>query len=481
MVITSGDITLDKLLGGGFQKDLVYLLFGNINNTSDILLKTLVTSQKPILKEGLGEGFLVAFIDGNHCFNADEVIKYAISLQLSPETVLHNITISRAPNWDQMIELLENRLSKLEQVRVVLISGITTILQSYERQTFEDLLRAVDEIKNIFERTKPLIVITAPLNEDFLFSPIEDKDLSLSGKVIAMINDDEQYVEYTLVQNLLLKWKRDAEGRIIKKLIDPQKIYEDYTKKRLSEHKVVKTLIKIIEEGNISFHVEISKELLSKIIINNYDPFFLFTIYDLIGWSEDPLFKNIKKLLFKKIGTRVWELVGEGVVYEEAIILALFEGILPILINLNKNPDAGYNPGAYYKTDADGHVILFDICPTDEEHINFVPENIYRLRKLEELGMIKCCLDTIPESLGRLKSLRVLNLDYNLIVNLPESIGDLDSLEGLSLIGNYIESIPESIVSLKSLRELRLDENNIKNIPESVIPFLKKLGTWQFL
>ena len=168
-IISSGDSTLDELLGGGFQKNLVYLLYGDKKKTTSILLTTAVTAQKAFVNGGMGDGIKIAFIDGNNRFNPYNVSKYAVSQKLSPTKVLENILIARAFTWDQMIELLENKISTLGQMKVVLISGITTLFQSYERQTFEDLLRAIDGIKKILERTKPLIIITAPLNEYSLF------------------------------------------------------------------------------------------------------------------------------------------------------------------------------------------------------------------------------------------------------------------------------------------------------------------------
>jgi len=288
--------------------------------------------------------------------------------------------------------------------------------------------------------------------------------------------------------------------------VDPQNIYEDYINNRLSKVETAEKLIMIIENGNLSFQIESSINLLGKlalssnevfnvlenclismpyptiraitakillelfpkrsveplmwVVVNDCTPYSLYALYDLIGWSEDPLLEGVKKELFKKIEPRVQERVSEGIIYEEAIILNLFNEILPELVNLNENPDAGYNLGAYYRTDEDGHIVNFFVFPTDEEHIYFLPENIYRLRHLEELGMVRCCLDTIPESIGKLKSLRILNLDYNLIVNLPQSIGSLDSLEELSLSTNYIETIPESISSLKSLKKLDISKND---------------------
>ncbi len=225
-IVSSGDSTLDELLAGGFRKDLVYLLYGDKKKTTNILLTTAVIVQKAFTNGGLGDGIQVAFVDGNNRFNPYNISKFAVSQHLSPRKVLENIIIARAFTWDQMIELLENRLATLEHVKVVLISGITTLFQGYEKRTFEDLLKAIRGIKRILEKTKPLIVITAPLNEFSSFRPKGGKILSHFGNVLAMINDDERYVEYVLVQhpflpeNRLLKWKPRRSKR---KLSNPLK------------------------------------------------------------------------------------------------------------------------------------------------------------------------------------------------------------------------------------------------------------------
>lgn len=213
-IISSGDSTLDELLGGGFHKDLVYLLYGDKAATTNILLTTSVISQKSYAHGGLrGNNVKIAFIDGNNRFNPYNVSKFAVSQNLSPRIVLDNILIARAFTWEQMIELLEHKLSDLEEVKVVLISGITTLLQIYEKQTFEDILKAINGIKRILQKTKPLIVITAPLNEYSSFRPKGGKILSHFGNVLVLISDEERYVEYVLVQHpflperRLLKWK----------------------------------------------------------------------------------------------------------------------------------------------------------------------------------------------------------------------------------------------------------------------------------
>ncbi|MHA2287424.1 MAG: hypothetical protein ACXABG_01430 [Promethearchaeota archaeon] len=218
--VSSGDATLDEILGNiGFQKDLIHLLYGDKKKCANILLTTAVLAQKSYSNGGFGEEAKVAFVDANNRFNPYNVSKFAVSQNLSPKKVLENILIARAFTWDQMVELMENRLSKLEQVKVVLISGITTLFQTYEKQMYEDLLRAINGIKAILSKTKPLIVLTAPMNEYSLYKPNGGKILSHFGSVLVMINEDERYTEYALVQhpflpeNRLLKWKPRVSKR----------------------------------------------------------------------------------------------------------------------------------------------------------------------------------------------------------------------------------------------------------------------------
>jgi hypothetical protein len=219
-MVSSGDSTLDELLGGeGFHKDLIYLLYGDKKRTTNILLSTAVIAQKAYVNGGLGDNTKIAFIDGNNRFNPYNISKFAVSLRLSPRQVLENILIARAFTWDQMVELLENKLAKLEHIKVVLISGITTLFQNYEKHTFEDLLKAINGIKTILSNAKPLIILTAPLNEFSLYKPKGGKILSYFGSVLVLINENERNVEYQLIQHpflpekRLLKWKPQIPKR----------------------------------------------------------------------------------------------------------------------------------------------------------------------------------------------------------------------------------------------------------------------------
>lgn len=212
-VISSGINILDELLSRGFRQELHYLLYGDKRLITDVLLRTSVMAQKSYSLGGLGEGIKVAFIDGNNRFNPYNVSKFAVAQNLSPQKVLKNILISRAFSWDHLVEILENKLSKLEDVKVVLISGIIALFKDHEMFAFEDLLKKIGKIKIMLMRTNPLIIITA--------SPLEHSHFKLKGgkafsdltDVLVMINDNDRYIEYVLIkhpflpENRLLKWK----------------------------------------------------------------------------------------------------------------------------------------------------------------------------------------------------------------------------------------------------------------------------------
>ena len=195
-LISSGDAMLDELLEGGFQKDLIYLLIGDRKPTSKILVSTSVAV---FADENFNKR--VGFVDGNNRFNPYHIGKLAASRRLSPKLVLDRILIARAFTYDQMIELLENRISNLENVEVLLISGITSMWPNHEQHSFEELLRAISGIKKVVEKSQPLIVITAPRNTYSDFKPVGGNSLYHFGHVLVLIEQDERMVEYRLLQH----------------------------------------------------------------------------------------------------------------------------------------------------------------------------------------------------------------------------------------------------------------------------------------
>ena len=195
-IYSSGDKILDELLSGGFQNDLVYLLYGDRKIITDILQKTAVYSflDKEFSKK-------VAYVDGNNKFNPYSISKLAASKMLSPRMVLEHILISRAFTWEQMVELLQNRICQLENVKIIMIAGITTLWPNYEQQTFEGMLQAISGIKKLILKSSPVIILTGSVNKYSEFKPKGGKYLAHFGSVLVLINNKERYIEYRLIQH----------------------------------------------------------------------------------------------------------------------------------------------------------------------------------------------------------------------------------------------------------------------------------------
>ena len=208
---SSGDKTLDLLLKGGFHQSLLYLIYGNLKIITDILLRLSVESFK---KYGFEEK--VVFIDGNNRFNPYRVSSLAATWGLTPRKVLDHIFIYRAFTYEQIVETLEYKLNELEnseKIKIVLVSGITTLWPDYEKKTFEELLKAIAGIKRTVAKSNPLIILTAPLHENSKTKPIGGTALTHFGSVLILIEDKGRYIEYKLIQHPSL-----PENRLIKRI-----------------------------------------------------------------------------------------------------------------------------------------------------------------------------------------------------------------------------------------------------------------------
>ena len=115
--------------------------------------------------------------------------------------VLENILISRSFTWEQMVELLENRICQLENIKMIIIAGITTLWPNYKQQTFEGMLQAISGIKKLIFKSNPLIILTGSLNKYSEFKLKGGKYLAHFGSVLVLIINKERYIKYRLIQH----------------------------------------------------------------------------------------------------------------------------------------------------------------------------------------------------------------------------------------------------------------------------------------
>lgn len=224
--VPSGDNKLDELLCGGFHRDLVYLLYGDKKITNDILHSTAVSLQKSFLDGGIGGR--IAYIDATNQFSPYKISTLAVSKHLEPTRVLNQILISRAFTWPQTVEILEKKLLKLDDIRAVLISGISVLFQDYDYKTFEDLSKAINGIKKMTQK-KALIIMTAPLHESSNYRAKGGNIISHFGNVLVLINDASRRTEYRLIQHPYLPYKKVVRWKPRKEKIDATKTLTNTT------------------------------------------------------------------------------------------------------------------------------------------------------------------------------------------------------------------------------------------------------------
>ncbi|MFX1488733.1 MAG: hypothetical protein ACFFBI_06265 [Promethearchaeota archaeon] len=199
--ISSGDHTLDGLLFGGFRQGLIYLLYGDNKIINNILLNTSVIVQKSLSKGGMGEAIRLALIYGDNSINPYKISMTTIQHNLYPHRALENIFLRRVIKWNQMIDILKNKLSYFIDLKLVLISDISMLINNHKKLRFEELLKTIKKIKNTRWRSNPTIIMLAPIDDYYFIESIKSDQITNSGIVIIKIEDDKNNVNYTLEQH----------------------------------------------------------------------------------------------------------------------------------------------------------------------------------------------------------------------------------------------------------------------------------------
>mmetsp|Transcript_53804 Transcript_53804/g.130858 ORF Transcript_53804/g.130858 Transcript_53804/m.130858 type:complete len:681 (+) Transcript_53804:212-2254(+) len=117
----------------------------------------------------------------------------------------------------------------------------------------------------------------------------------------------------------------------------------------------------------------------------------------------------------------------------------------------------------------------------DRTNITDLPENLDRLRSLQELSLKRCrSLTETPTVLENMDSLKVLDLRDCGLHKLSDGIGKMDRLEILRLSMTYLDALPTSIGYLTNLKELELEGTN-ETEDDPLTPYLSKLHNLEIL
>mmetsp|Transcript_16832 Transcript_16832/g.23424 ORF Transcript_16832/g.23424 Transcript_16832/m.23424 type:complete len:357 (+) Transcript_16832:92-1162(+) len=103
-----------------------------------------------------------------------------------------------------------------------------------------------------------------------------------------------------------------------------------------------------------------------------------------------------------------------------------------------------------------------------ENKIQFLPNEITKLKKLTKLYLDRNEISDLPTQFANLKYLETLTLSNNKLTEVPEAILSLVNLKILDLGSNRIQSMDQIPVRLPLLEVLRLENNQLKTVPPSI-------------
>ena len=100
-----------------------------------------------------------------------------------------------------------------------------------------------------------------------------------------------------------------------------------------------------------------------------------------------------------------------------------------------------------------------------ERNLTAVPEEVFAMKSLEHLYLVRNEFKELPDALATLPALTYLNLDGNKLTGVPESLGGAVKLKWLRLNENQIVSLPDSLGKLGDLRRFYARRNRLKEVP----------------
>ena len=100
-----------------------------------------------------------------------------------------------------------------------------------------------------------------------------------------------------------------------------------------------------------------------------------------------------------------------------------------------------------------------------ERQLAAVPEEVFAMKSLEHLYLVRNEFKELPDALATLPALTYLNLDGNKLTGVPESLGGAVKLKWLRLNENQIVSLPDSLGKLGDLRRFYARRNRLKEVP----------------
>ncbi len=209
---TTGDETLDTLLGGGLELGMCHLFYGD-RILNDDLLRMAVAAQLPRSRNGLGSPSI--FIDSSNMMRIDKLAEFALQLDLFPEVVNDHIFISRAFNASQTHDLVVNQLEGFFETvpaQLLLLPGLADIYikEGLTAEGMQQITHMAHLLMTFSLRKDIATVITtgsSPRNSRYAAG---GRALASCCQIHVHVEQTPMRVVYTLVKHPMYPVRREA-------------------------------------------------------------------------------------------------------------------------------------------------------------------------------------------------------------------------------------------------------------------------------
>ncbi|GAB4323971.1 MAG: hypothetical protein Kow0069_29390 [Promethearchaeota archaeon] len=205
--LRTGSTALDRLLGGGVRPGPPHLFFGDRRPVARLLLHAAVVAQAPPSRGGLNAPRVV-YVDAENWFDPYAAAYLAAANRLDPRRVLDGVSLARAFNWDQTVEMLASRLDELPPAGLVLVAGVTSSFpKEPNRSTWVDVGRALAGLRRFAAKCarrigrEPAVVLSTRAHPHSHFRPLGGKQLAHFAGVVVRVRETARRVEYALLHH----------------------------------------------------------------------------------------------------------------------------------------------------------------------------------------------------------------------------------------------------------------------------------------
>lgn len=240
--LATGFPELNELLDGGFSRGMVTILYGSRKPIIRILLNSAINALLSSVDGGMNSGNVV-YVDAENSFNPYYLSEKIRVLGYQPETLLKKIDVSRVFNWNQMVEIMSEKVPE-RKPHTLIVSGYTSMFE-YSQKSFEDLQLMNAGIKSIM-KYNPVVVLGTRMHFNSEIVPMGGKVLSQFGGVLVSIVEKERHYDFTLQKHPAYPtkstrvWKETA-------LLSPKSLPRSYTKDKAlrGKHLTLDTFVNV--------------------------------------------------------------------------------------------------------------------------------------------------------------------------------------------------------------------------------------------